>query len=390
MGFLAGRMTFERFQLEESTRQFGEEHVQLLQKFAIGQVETASPDAPTIGFLAGKHLFDTDFSLEKNVIDSALHGALRIDTNKVDGPLQKAWLEMELAAMAAECDTGRVTRAQRQQAKETVKARCEEEIATGRFKRMAQTPFLWDAQEQTFYCGSAGTHEHFRSLFKEAFGLEFTRVTAGVLAEQIAAEQGWTKTLDNLTPARFGQNEAPETVAWLMQQPESADYLGNEFLLWLWWHLAEKAEEITLVDDTVVTAMLSKSLQLECPRGESGKESISADAPTRLPEALEAVQAGKLPRKTGITLVREGETYAFTLQAESLAVSGAAIEGEDSDKGRGALEERVAAIRRLSQTLDLLFETFCSRRLQRVWNEDLTQIQSWLQTDRRPKARRAG
>ena len=136
MGFLSGRMAFARFQVQgKAPRQFGEEQIQTLQKFAIGQIETAAAEIAAVGFLAGRHLFDLDFSLEKNAINGALHAAIRIDTNKVPGPLRKAWLEMELSAGAAENPSGRPTRAQRQQAQEAVQARIEEEIGSGRFRR---------------------------------------------------------------------------------------------------------------------------------------------------------------------------------------------------------------------------------------------------------------
>ena len=55
----------------------------------------------------------------------------------------------------------------------------------------------------------------------------------------------------------------------------------------------------------------------------------------RLPEAFRALQAGKLPRKAGMVLVRQGAQYELTLQAESLAVSGAGIA-----QGRGTNRHR--------------------------------------------------
>ena len=66
-----------------------------------------------------------------------------------------------------------------------------------------------------------------------------------------------------------------------------------------------------------------RRLTLDCPRGETGRDQLTDDAPTRLPEAFRALQAGKLPRKAGMILVRHGAQYELTLQAETLAVSGA-------------------------------------------------------------------
>ncbi len=391
MGFLSGRVTFDRLQVQgTSPRQLGEQHIKLLEKYAIGESESVSAEAPAVGFLAGKHLFDLNFDLEKNVVGEALHAAIRIDVSKVPGPLRKAWLEMELAVLAAESPNGRVTRAMRQEAKEAVQARCDEELRSGKFKRMQQIPFLWDVAEKTVYCGSSSpaVQEHLRALFESAFDLSLTRVSAGTLAEQLAETKDWTKAFEKLAPSQFSPDGATEQLDWLSERPECADYLGNEWLLWLWWWLETQADSIELPDGTTVTGMLVKTLSLQCPRGETGKETISAEAPAQLPEAFQAVRSGKLPRRVGMTLVRDGETYELSLQVETLSVSGAAIESGERDRGRNALEERIASIRRLSETIDLLFEAFCARRLGRKWTGELEQIQKWLeQASSKPRKR---
>ena len=85
-----------------------------------------------------------------------------------------------------------------------------------------------------------------------------------------------------------------------LSRDRKSDFLGNEFLLWLWFMVEAEGDIVTLGDDSEVTVMLSRTLALECPLGQSGSESIRSEAPTKLPEARRAIQAGKLPRQAGV------------------------------------------------------------------------------------------
>jgi hypothetical protein len=80
--------------------------------------------------------------------------------------------------------------------------------------------------------------------------------------------------------------------------------------------------------------------------------------------------------------VRHGEQYDLTLQAETQAVSGANLpKGEES--GRAALDERVAKVRHLVETLDLLYGAFVAARTSAGWPDVLGRIQRWLQREDR-------
>ena len=391
MGFLSGPVTFECFRIGGSQpRQFGPEQVEILEKFAIGQIETSSTEQANVGFLAGRHLFDCDFDLEKNVIADALHFAVRIDTNQIPAAIRKAWLQMELSAAVADSPSGRPTKTQRQEAKEAVEARCQDEAQTGKFRRMQQFPVLWDARNNILYFGgsSATAIEQCRDLLSRAFDLELERFASGKRAEEWAAEAKRRKAMDEISPSLFFPNEPRAEIAWWNQEPDNFDYLGNEFLLWLWWRWETQSDTIELPDGSEVTGMLARTLSLQCPRGESGKETITSEAPSRLPEAAKAIRSGKLPRKSGMTLVRHGEQYDLVLQPETFSVSGAKIQTEEASEGRGILEDRIESVRRLNETADLLFRSFCERRIGKHWSAELDQIRRWLKTDANP--RRAG
>ncbi len=380
MAFLSGSLGFERFSVGGfAANQFEQEHLDALAQLAGGKNESTSQENVLVGFLAGEHLFDHEFALEKNVINDALHCAVRIDTNQIPSAIRKAWLQMELAALAKDNDSGRPTKAQKQEAKEAVEQRCAVEAASGKYRKMAQFPLLWDLQLSTLYFGGSGATAsgYAAELLERAFGLELSRVSAGVIAHRWAQDNNQIAAYDDLLPANFLPNQPQGEIAWTNEHRQEPDYLGNEFLMWLWWTLENVGDTIALPDGTDVTAMLTKTLILECPYGESGKETISAESPVTLPEAHQAIRSGKLPRKSGMTLVRAGTQYDLVLQAESFAIAGAKIH-VDPDNNDYQLEDRIDSIRAMCETVDLLFQAFCCKRMGSSWGGELDNMRRWL------------
>ncbi|MCA9152203.1 MAG: hypothetical protein KDA92_23030 [Planctomycetales bacterium] len=382
MGFLSGSMTFERYWItNDPTGALGQEHLEVLEKHKIGAHSSDSPDQPNVGFLAGAHLLDTRFDLEKNIIGDALHFGIRIDTNQIPGPIRNAWLQMELQALAVDNPSGKPNKAQRQEAREAVEARCIDEAATGKYRRMQQVPVLWDAATDVLYLGGTSTtaNELCIDLLERSFGLEFDRISSGKLAKNYAEQKNDLESLFQLSPASFQPDKMGGDVTWWNGMSENYDYLGNEFLLWLWWHVDAKSDTIRLGDDSEVACMFARTLTLDCPLGESGKETISAECPIALPESEQAIRSGKLPRKAGLTIVRGDQQFDLALQAESFCVGGAKFtQIGNAEKSENTYEDRVLKLRELTDTLDLMFDAFCQRRIGKSWKSEVKKMQDWL------------
>ncbi len=379
MGFLNGRVTYTRFQVSgDAPLPFGEEILEPVSLHAIGRHgagDTAS--GVMTGWAAGDHVLDLDFGLEKNLINDALHLAMRVDTDKIPASLLNAYTRIETDARASTNPSGFPTKAQRAEAKEAAKIRAEAESADGRFKKLAHYPVLWDGRANVLYAGvsSASVLDRLLNLFRETFDRSLTPITSGTLASS-AGQDG---EFPEFTPVGFvGAVDALATVAWADGDASIPDFLGNEFLLWLWHRLQNSGDTIKLPDDSDVTVMLAKTLTLDCPRGETGRDCLTDEGPTRLPEAFRALQAGKLPRKAGRIVVRHGEQYELTLNAESLAVSGAGLPKIEGATGNAFKVARIDALRHLVETLDLLYDAFARRRSGPDWNKDLGLIRRWL------------
>lgn len=379
MPFLSGSLGFERFSVSGFNGDgFGDAELEKLVQAACSSFQPTSEDTVQVGFLGGDHLFDQTFDLGKNVINEALHCGIRIDTNQVPSAIRRAWLQIELTARAQESSNGRLTKALRQEAKEAVEERCAVEAATGKYRRMQQFPILWDLRNELLYFGGSGSAAgHFADLFERTFDVELSRFTAGSLALDWGRRTSNIAEVDDLFPACFVSEMQYDAVAWANAEANRPDFLGNEFLLWLWWRYENESDTIQVRDESEITYMLTKTLALECPLGEHGKETISSESPIKLTEALQAIRGGKLPRKSGLTLVRYGQQYDLVLQAESLSVSSAKIRSDDQDDSH-QLDDRIDAIRELSLTVDLLFEAYCELRLSAAWEDTLGSIQGWL------------
>jgi hypothetical protein len=383
MGFLSGRVTYTRYQVSgDSPLPFGEDLLEVVERNAIGRRGTADPaDGVATGWAGGDHVLDVRFDLAKNVVNDALHLSMRVDTDKIPGALLKAYTRIETDARAKTNPSGFPTKAQRAEAKEAARIRAEAEASDGRFRRLAHYPVLWDGQTNQLYAGatSASVLDRLLTLFRETFDRTLEPVTAGSLAQAQSEARGDHRGVGEFGPVGFvGEDASFTSIAWDGGDASRPDFWGNEFLIWLWHTLQADGDTVALPDGSEATVMLAKTLTLDCPRGETGRDCLTDEGPTRLPEAFRALQAGKLPRKAGLIVVRQGQEYELTLQAETLTVSGANLPRIEGASGREIQVARVDGLRHLVETLDLLYDAYGRRRTGPDWGDVLGRIRRWL------------
>lgn len=390
MSFFTGKISMTRFRLtggRTPTPLFNEEHLTKLAEHAAGRQRLMSADGVETGWVASKHILDVDFTLEKNVVNDWLFFGLRIDTHPMPADLMRAYYEIDVAALAAGNPSGRPSARQKREARESARERLEQEAKDGRFLKRKSIEVAWDRERNELYVGTTSTTQIDRlaNLFKLTFGLDFEMLTAGVLAYDNADLAGTARNVDEASPSPFISGLSPDDIAWNLDEA-CRNWLGNEFLLWLWYHIETKDDTFELPDASPMTVMLASTLLLDCPRGQTGVDGFKHEAPTRLPEARRAIQAGKLPRKAGIVFVRHDQQFGFTLSAENLAISGATLPApEEEDSGPKAVE-RVQRVRDMLEGLDLLYRAFCELRLSPKWGEEVDGMRRWLKREEKAAA----
>mgnify|MGYP000452724614 FL=1 len=377
MGFLSGAVTFLRFRVAgPAPRLFDQEHLDRLADLAAGRQRIAAADGVEVGWTAGGHVLDTDFALDKNVVNDSLHFELCVESDKLPADKLKAYTAVELAALAKNNPSGFASARQKREAKEIARERLEEEAKDGRYRKRKCVPVMWDrtTNEVLFGATSLTQVDRLCSLFEQTFAAKLECVTAGRLAADIDNRTGPDA---DLTPSVFVPGVSTGDVCWIAGDGDHS-FLGNEFMLWLWYWLDVQSDTLTLGDKSEATVMIARSLTLECPRGQTGADAFAHEGPARLPEARRAIQSGKLPRKCGLTVVRHDQQYEFTLHAETLAVGAAKLPAQEDATGRAIVEGRVGQVRHLIETIDGLYSCFLSRRLGREWADELRGMQGWL------------
>jgi len=390
MGFFAGRTSFLRFKVNGSApKMFDQEHLDRLADRSAGRQKIASADGIETGWTAGEHILDTEFDLAKNIINDTLTFDLRVDTDKLPADLLRAYYAVELKALSKKNPSGLPSARQKREAKEAARERLEYEAKDGRYRKRKCFPVLWDRLSNEVLFGATAITQVDRlcSLFEQTFGLEIDCVTAGRRAYHLAEVNSRTRMVDDSSPSAFVPGFTPPDVAWIADE-SSRDFIGNEFLLWLWYQTDVLSDTVKLADGSEVAIMLARTLTLECPRGQTGHETISSEGPSKLPEARRAIQSGKLPRKVGLTLVRLADQYELTIHAETLAVSAGKLPAPDESitDPRAKLDDRASQLRGLIETLDLLYDVFGQKRFGKEWETELAGIQKWLKREDRRAA----
>lgn len=382
MSFLNGRATIRRFRVvgPNNTNTPNETHLSLLGEHASGRSRMLSGDGVEIGWTAGDHVLDTTFDWGKNHLDGALLFAFRTDTMKLPADLLKSYYQIDLAALAKDNPSGRPSARQKREAKESARDRLETESRDGRFIKRKAVEVLWDMHVGELWLATASNTnlDRFVMLFQQTFvGLKLEVLGAGRIAYQIAEEKNSTREMDNAIPSPFLPGISPAEIVWNVDE-SSRDFLGNEFLLWLWFQCSEDSAELLMPDGSQTTCFFSKYLALDCPRGMTGKEAFSHEGPARMPEAMRGLQGGKLPRKAGLTLVRHDVQSDGMLVPEDMIWSGVKLPAPEEDDAGAFRSARLEQLREFVRTSDMLFETFLNERLGKEWAKTVGRITKWL------------
>jgi hypothetical protein len=342
MSFLKGSMSFFRCQFGACANV---DPLEVLEAHKFGTQKIARPDGAEYGFVAGE-MFDLAFEHGKTLVDGALFFGVRIDSIALPGALIRAYYQQEITAMAAGNPSGFASAKQKKEARETAKEFVLQEARDGKHRRQKVVPVFGDLQKGYFLVGASGASGDLAlAALAEAFKL-------GVLSPS-----GFPPTVSHVSMPLFGAE---------------CHHVANEFLMWLWWHAGHPLRK-------ECEWMVDRVIETRCPNGVNGRDVFRGDAPGTLPEARQAIRAGRMPCKIGIAATSADDIFSFVLD-ESMAVSGARVPKVES-KGGDWIIERASNVRRLINLIDTLTEEFVKVRCDVEWEKARRVIDEWRRMD---------
>jgi hypothetical protein len=384
MGFASGSISFHRYAVIGTQPVVADELFEKLKEHAIGDNDIV--EEVNYGWSGGRHVYDNEFSAENNFFNDCLSIGLRIDTNKVPGDVKKSWLQIEEQQLASQNPSGFLSKAQKKQAKETVKKMVDEAVKTQKYQKSRVIPILWDLSRGYLYTPAKGSaYEKLSEIIERTFKVTIKRLDSGEIAQWAISQ----KEFDDLKPSKFAHGPESETqnpdYPWIAKSTNNRNFLGNEFLLWLWYKVDEEGGVVPTFDDGPfrnVTVFFDRVVNLECAYGQNGKDSFRGTAVERLSEVKQALRSGKVPRQMGMMVEVASSEYHLTLDPEGFSFSGVKLPSvEEAETPRVLFEERITLLRDLVEGFEVLFKTFLNGRVSTAvptWAEEVSDISRWI------------
>ena len=249
-----------------------------------------------------------------------------------------------------------------------LKAGLHEQLLPGLLPRTQLVDVIAEGDRCLLLSSSRAARDVFTKLCHESFGFRPERLTSGALAGQMLTSEQVAKLATTKFPGR-----SPRQL-----ENGNADFLGDEFLLWIWWNWATNGGEIDLGKGKEVGVVIDDRIEFAAANDETSlvlRHGLTA----RCQEALSALQQGRIPTRMRMILAEPGKSWTVTLDGATLALGSAKLP-EDADLCESAEDrnvDRSGNWRQLQGTVEGMFSLFLEERT-RGWKKISDQIARWM------------
>lgn len=163
---------------------------------------------------------------------------------------------------------------------------------------------------------------------------------------------------------------------------ETYGFLGEEFLLHLWWKIETDGGEFTLSGGRVVGVAIDDVLQFAPSGDDDTVHSLRRGMPTRSPEARTALRQGHRVSHARLLIAEGSRQWAVTMHGGVMKFGSAKLP-EDAEECESAMDrttDRAANWLALHEIVSALFGRFLRVRVGEAWNQEAAAMADWMQS----------
>ena len=162
-------------------------------------------------------------------------------------------------------------------------------------------------------------------------------------------------------------------------------FIGEEFLTWLWYVIEKDQNLIKNFDNDFVALEIGNRIVFENRRKESGEHITIKGDGASLEEGILTLKKGALVTELNVMYKSAELTWQFTLKGESLNVSSLNIPNtglpESDEDLEGFVLEKIFLYDKILNFLKNIFIYFVKLRLSNRWqNKMVPEIRKWIQS----------
>ena len=162
-------------------------------------------------------------------------------------------------------------------------------------------------------------------------------------------------------------------------------FLGEEFLTWLWYVIEKDQNLIKNFDKDFVALEIGNRIVFENRRRESGERITIKGDGASLEEGILTLKKGALVSELNVVFKSAELTWQFTLKGESLNVSSFNLPNtgmpESNEDIEGFVLEKIFFYDKILKILENIFIHFVKLRLSNRWqNKMVSEIRNWIQS----------
>lgn len=330
-------------------------------------IENAASEEVSVGWCTPVDPTGDSFLLEDLDGGAGTWMRMRTDVKKMPA----AWLQMHRAA-AEKAKGKKLSARERRELKDDVLEKLLPRVLprTG----FVDALLFHDRKTLLLFSTSKGARESFGKLFFESF--QALLVELGPFSLTLASSSA--TAAEKLEPHRWpgGSSSAAGD--------DPLSFLGEEFLLWLWWAWESDGGEFALPGGRIVGLALDDLVVFAPSNKDETTKTLRHGLPTRTREARIALSQGCRPSRARLLLAEGSRQWSFVLDASTLRCVSVKLpeDAEECESDVDRTADRSANWLALHQIVVGLFTRFVEQRLDESpsdgWSSIAVDLAAWM------------